>query len=104
MYLYKSYCYISLNDVRSSIASHSSDVNGIINNVSVVSDTTIQIDYLSPGNLIYSQFFVPPICSMPGFDNSFTGVNPDDSMSFAWLCASVIVAAFCVRILRRTIG
>ncbi|MDD5215381.1 MAG: hypothetical protein PHQ03_07595 [Methylococcales bacterium] len=100
-YLYKSFCYETVEQVADSI--HSAfflDGFGVIQSVSSFG-SGVTVNYLnSNGNL---QSFVYPLatCEKLGFDNSFTGLTVDDSIQISSAVVGVLIAAWCIKILRR---
>ena len=102
-YLYKSYCYETVEQVAASV--HSSfflEGFGVIQSVSGFG-SSLTVNYLhSSGNL---QSFVYPIatCQKLGFDNNFSGLTRDDSLALAASMVGVLISAWVIKIVRRAL-
>lgn len=100
-YLYKSFCYETVEQVAASV--HSSfflEGFGVIQSVNA-SDSVLTIDYLD-SNLNQASFsYSLATCEKLGFDNSFLGLTKEDSVSIGSAVAGVLILAWTIKIVRR---
>jgi len=102
MYLYKSYCYETLQEIADSIQSTVFFGDGfVIDNVSVGLNTVV-IDSIKLSTH-YFYTVIPPLCSEIGFNNSYSGLTVSDSLELWGLSLVVLVAAFAVKVLKRAL-
>lgn len=100
MYLYKQFCYETIDDVASSILSASIQGDGAFVDSVTTYTSSIDINMVNR-NQAWTYTYNPPSCSQLGFDNSFFGVTALDSVELAWMCSAVLIATWAVKTIRR---
>ena len=100
-YLYKSFCYQTVEQVAASV--HSSfflEGFGVIQSVSGIGGG-LTVNYLDSSGHLLSFIYPLATCEKLGFDNNFTGLTVDDSIQISSAVVGVLIAAWCIKILRR---
>lgn len=100
-YLYKSYCYETVEQVAASI--HSSfflDGFGVIQSVTY-SGSTLTVNYLNASSSLSNFSYPLATCEKLGFDNSFSGLTKDDSLHISESMVGVLIAAWAIKIVKR---
>lgn len=104
MFLYKSFCYQSLSEVASSVQSEFVLPFGVIQSVSLFSESSLSISYLHSvnGSVLQDSLIYPVAsCEKLGFNNSFSGLTSEDSSFIGSTVAGVLLAAWSIKILKR---
>ncbi len=102
-YLYKSYCYETSQQVADSI--HSSfflEGFGVVQSVSGFG-SSLTVNYLTSSGNLSSFSYSLVSCEKLGFDNSFSGLSKEDSLALSASMVGVLVAAWCIKIVRRAL-
>jgi len=101
MKLFDSYCYADINAVASQYYSKSTLGDGwVIDSATILNADSFNVSAIS-NNKIWSFTVTPPNCEKLGFDNSFTGLDTTDALHLSALCVSLLVTAFCMKVLKR---
>jgi hypothetical protein len=100
MYLYKNFCYETIDEVADSIYSEVFLGNGDAINSVTVAGNTVQIT-ASNQNSSYLVTTTPPSCTQPGFNNSFFGVDIDTAAELGFMCAFAVISVWCIKIAKR---
>lgn len=101
-YLFKSYCYETVDQVAASVHSTFDFPLGVMQSV-VPSGSSLTITYLD-ANANLSNFSYPlATCQKLGFDNSFSGLTKDDSVVLGSALAAVLISAWAIKIIRRSL-
>lgn len=101
MKLFNSYCYVDINTVADSIASHPFIGDGrVLKSFTIISPDQIELTYRkNTNNKTYT--VTPPNCTTEGFNNSYFGLNISDSVEVSWMVATVMILAWSIKNLRR---
>lgn len=102
-FLYKSYCYETVEQVATSI--HSSfflDGFGVIQSVTY-SGSTLTVNYLNSSSSLSNFSYQLTTCEKLGFDNSFSGLSSSDSTLIGSSVVSVLIAAWAIKIVKRAL-
>lgn len=102
-YLYKSYCYETSQQVADSI--HSSfflEGFGVVQSVSGFG-SSLTVNYLTSSGNLQSFVYSIATCEKLGFDNSFSGLTRDDSITLSASMVGVLISAWVIKIIRRAL-
>lgn len=102
-YLYKSYCYETVQQVADSI--HSAfflDGFGVIQSVSSFG-SSVTVNYLNSSGNLQNFVYQLATCEKLGFDNTFSGLTRDDSLALSSGMVGVLVSAWAIKIVRRAL-
>jgi hypothetical protein len=103
-YLYKSYCYETVQQVAASL--HSSfflEDFGVIQSVSSLGNGGLTVNYLNANGNLQNFFYPLATCEKLGFDNTFSGLTKNDSLVLSSGMVGVLVVAWAIKISRRTL-
>lgn len=95
---YKEHCYSSIDEVSNIIAS-SPELGGKL--ISGVTTDITHVFVTFTDTTVYS--FTPPDCQQLGYLSSYTGLTMSESVELSWLVVSVLISAFIIKILKRTL-
>ena len=104
-YLFKSYCYETMEEVSNAVYSSFELPFGVIQSVSG-SGGGLSISYLyQDGGALNTGTFNYPLvsCTKLGFDNSFSGLTAADSTLIGSSVVSVLIAAWAIKIVKRVL-
>lgn len=101
-FLYKSYCYETVEQVAASVHSAFDLPFGVIQSVAP-SGSSLTITYLDVNANPAAFSYTLATCEKLGFDNSFSGLTKDDSVLIASSMVSVLIAAWVAKIVRRAL-
>ena len=102
-YLFKSYCYETIDQASNAVYSQFELPFGVIQSVTG-SDSNLLISYLyqsSNGLSVGSFNYSLASCTKLGFDNSFSGLTAADSTLIAGAVVSVLISAWVAKVVRR---
>jgi len=108
MYLFKNYCYPTPDTITAAIQSQFFiESVGVVQSVNL-SLNTATINYINANGPNGSQtsgtiYYEIPVCTQPGFDNSYSGLTVDDAVTLGGLIMGVLAVAYASRIVRRSL-
>lgn len=104
-YLFKSYCYETIQDASNAVYSSFELPFGVIQSVSGTgSPLSISYVYQSNNALKTGTFnYSLATCTKLGFDNSFSGLTAVDSTLIGSSVVSVLIAAWAMKVVKRAL-
>lgn len=106
-FLFKSYCYETIDQASNAVYSSFELPFGVIQSVTP-NGSTLSISYLHQNQnqteLSSSTFnYSLATCDKLGFDNSFSGLTKKDSVDISAAIVAVLIAAYAAKIVRRAL-